>query len=52
MIKQDPSLAVTVLPTQNTGTVKPISRDLSGITGRDKLEPYSDRLWIGEGNRV
>jgi hypothetical protein len=25
---------------------------VSGITGRDKLKPFSDRLWIGEGKRV
>jgi hypothetical protein len=52
MIKHDPSLVVMVFPTQNAGTVKPIWRDVSGITGRDKLKPYSDRLWVGEGKRV
>jgi hypothetical protein len=52
MIKHDPSLVVMVFPTQNAGAVKPIWRDVSGITGRDKLEPFSDRLWIGEGKRV
>jgi hypothetical protein len=52
MIKHDPSLVVTVFPTQNSGAVKPIWRDVSAITGRDKLKPYSDRLWIGEGKRV
>jgi hypothetical protein len=52
MMKHDPSLVVLVFPTQNAGTVKPIWRDVSGITGRDKLKPFSDRLWIGEGKRV
>jgi hypothetical protein len=52
MIEHDPSLVVMVFPTQNAGTVKPIWRDVSGITGRDKLKPFSDRLWIGEGKRV
>jgi hypothetical protein len=52
MIKHDPSLVVMVFPTQNAGTVKPIWRDVSGITGRDKLKPFSDRLWIGEGKKV
>jgi hypothetical protein len=52
MIKHDPSLVVMVFLTQNVGTVKPIWRDVSGITERDKLKPFSDRLWIGEGKRV
>jgi hypothetical protein len=41
-----------VFPTQNADTVKPIWLDVSGIIGRDKLKPFSDRLLIGEGKRV
>jgi hypothetical protein len=50
--RHDLSLVVMVFPSQNAGTVKPIWRDVSGITERDKLKPFSDRLWIGEGKRV
>jgi hypothetical protein len=52
MIKHYPSLVIMVFLTQNAGTVKSMWRNVSGITGRDKLKPFSDRLWIGEGKRV